>query len=511
MLAVPIQYHIRNKRELERCSIQEIATTMNVDWRTAKKYADRTDWSEQVVSQRRKPSILSPFHELIDSWMEEDERLPRKQRRSSVRIFNLLRDTHDYHGKYRTVAAYIERKRLIERIEHIKGSERLVHQPCEAQVDFGTVHVIEGGELVERKQLTISFPYSNAAYGCPMPSENAECFLEALGRMFQWCGGVPKSIWFDNLSAAVVAVQKRGERQLTEVFQKFVSHYRFQAIFCNPASGNEKGHVEGKVGYTRRNWCSPPPTVDSLEQLESFLKREAEADMNRPHYEKGMSISTLFNEEREQFLALPSAPFLAERHEKTRLNGYRELQFDKYSLPLPQAKPRQKVQLRIRWNEIDVCADDGDWTLIATIPRPYTKKMHPIDWHAVFSGFKKRPRVIGHSAFRSLLPESTRMWLDIEEIEIRIRRIDAIIGWLKQHSIETIGEALAEYVASNDSHSTERVTQRLLALSYPIPKPEPFLETHTPASFQGDQPDLSAYNQFSRGCLSDDRNIARHL
>ncbi len=511
MLAVPIQHHIRNKRELERCSIQEIATSMNVDWRTAKKYADRSDWSERVVPLKRKSSILGPFHELIDSWIEEDERLPRKQRRSIMRIFHLLRDEHQYLGKYRTIATYIERKRFVQRIGHMKGAERLMHQPGEAQVDFGTIHVIENGELIERKQLTLSFPYSNAAYGCPMPSENAECFLEALGRMFQWCGGVPKTIWFDNLSAAVVAVQKHGERQLTNVFQKFVAHYRFEAVFCNPASGNEKGHVEGKVGYTRRNWCSPPPTVDSLEQLESFLKREAEADMNRPHYEKGTSIAILYNEESEHFLTLPANAFVAERHEKTRLNGYRELQFDRHVLPLPQANPRQKIQLRIRWNEIDVCADDEDWTIIATIPRPYTKKTHPIDWYAVFSGFKKRPRVIRHSAFRPLLPESVQTWLDVDDMELRIRRIDAVSNWLKQYKIETIGEALAEYASSNDSHSIERVTQRLLAISYPIPKPEPFAEIHTPASLQGDQPDLSAYNQFSRGCLSDDRNITRHL
>lgn len=54
-------------------------------------------------------------------------------------------------------------------------------------------------------------------------------------------GGVPKTIRFDNLSAAVKKVLPNGERQLTEEFQNFVLHYGFEYEFCNPNSGNEKG------------------------------------------------------------------------------------------------------------------------------------------------------------------------------------------------------------------------------------------------------------------------------
>lgn len=62
---------------------------------------------------------------------------------------------------------------------------------------------------------------------------------------------------FDNLSTAVVKVLEDGERELTEGFTCFKLHYRFQAEFCNPASGNEKGNVGNKVGYSRRNTFVP--------------------------------------------------------------------------------------------------------------------------------------------------------------------------------------------------------------------------------------------------------------
>ena len=41
------------------------------------------------------------------------------------------------------------------------------------------------------------------------------------------------------------------------------AHYGFEPVFCNPASGNEKGLIENLVGYIRRNVCVPLPKVKS--------------------------------------------------------------------------------------------------------------------------------------------------------------------------------------------------------------------------------------------------------
>lgn len=55
--------------------------------------------------------------------------------------------------------------------------------------------------------------------------------------------------------------------QLTEGFQRFCAHYRFEAVFCNPYSEHGKGHVESKCGYAKRNWALPIPVYESHEQL----------------------------------------------------------------------------------------------------------------------------------------------------------------------------------------------------------------------------------------------------
>ncbi|MCM3473762.1 IS21 family transposase, partial [Brevibacillus borstelensis] len=82
---------------------------------------------------------------------------------------------------------------------------------------------------------------SNTFYFQVFQSQNRECFLEGLKRIFHYIGGVPKVIRFDNLSPAVKKIMPNGQRELTEEFQNFVFHYDFEYEFCNPGSGNEKG------------------------------------------------------------------------------------------------------------------------------------------------------------------------------------------------------------------------------------------------------------------------------
>jgi transposase len=103
--------------------------------------------------------------------------------------------------------------------------------PGEAQVDFTTIQVSHDQQLMTYKLLVVSFPYSNTAFVYPTPEENQECFLEGMKQCFEQMGGVPRRMWFDNLSAAGVHIGKHGERQLTEGFQRFCAHYRMEAIF----------------------------------------------------------------------------------------------------------------------------------------------------------------------------------------------------------------------------------------------------------------------------------------
>ena len=102
-------------------------------------------------------------------------------------------------------------------------------------------------------------PCSNGGFAVPLPGENILCFLYGLQQVFEMSGGVPRKMRFDNLSAAVISIGKKGQRVLCEQFQRFMLHYRFEAEFCNPGKGNEKGCTENKVGSTPLQLVSALP------------------------------------------------------------------------------------------------------------------------------------------------------------------------------------------------------------------------------------------------------------
>ena len=253
----------------------------------SKKYADREDWNEPVRKNIRKSPVMDPYKEIVDTWLSEDKLVPRKQRHTAKAIFDRLVKEHSFAGGYRTVCTYVEKRKKSMKLEEAKAYEKLEHPSGEAQVDFYTMKVSKESEFVDRKVLVLSYPHSNAAFVQPVPAENQECFLEALKRLFEKSNGVPHTIWFDNLSAAVAHISKNGDRTLTDSFLKFRAHYGFKSVFCNPASGNEKGNVENKCGYTRRNFCVPIPIYENLEKLEKELDERSSFDMDRAHYQKG--------------------------------------------------------------------------------------------------------------------------------------------------------------------------------------------------------------------------------
>lgn len=492
MLKVPQQQYIHFLRQMDGCSIQEIAKQTKVNWRTAKKYADRENWNKGFEVHERRFPILGECTEIIDTWLTEDGSLPRKQRQTGTRICSRLKDEHGYTGSLRTVLSYVQYRKEQMKLENAPSYERLEHIGGEAQADFGTHQVVRDGQYLERKVLTLSFPYSNAAFVYPVPSENTECFLEALKHCFKEAGGVPRRIWFDNLSAAVVSVGKEGQRTLTETFTKFCSHYRFEPIFCNPASGNEKGNVENKVGYGRRNWCSPPPVVESDEAFEALLLSSAKEDMDRAHYSKEKKIADLWQEEWPLLLTLPQVPFEVFKLETRKLNKYGEFQHgDGKWYAVLKGKAEQVVTLRLRYKDMDILSSSTG-EILATIPRHYVDKVTPIEWLDVVSRWIKRPRSVSHSSFASMLPAFMRVYLQQCEIDVRKSRLVLVKRLLGTYSVQEMEEALA--ALKQEGNVDVLLEHKLYALRHPMDTIVPFEESHTPTSVIGHNPDLSVYD-----------------
>jgi transposase len=97
---------------------------------------------------------------------------------------------------------------------------------------------------------------------------------------FDFFGGVPLRTSYDNTSIAVTKVMGT-ERELTRAFLALESHYLFELHFCHVGRGNEKGHVETHVGYSRRNLLVPVPSFPSWAAHNEYLTACCYADLFR--------------------------------------------------------------------------------------------------------------------------------------------------------------------------------------------------------------------------------------
>lgn len=495
MLKVPQQQYIKLMREIEGCSISEIAERANIDWRTAKKYADKEDWTPEVASRNRRSPIMEAYHDIVDTWLSEDQKLPRKQRHSATKVYRRLVEEYQFSGSDRTVRSYISKRKIALALEEAQTYQRLEHPGGEAQVDFCTIQVSKDGQLMEYKLLVASFPYSNAAFVYPVPKENQECFLEGLKQLFMQIGGVPKRIWFDNLSAAVISIKQDGDRQCTDGFLRFTAHHRFEAVFCNANSGNEKGHVENKCGYSRRNWCVPIPVFSTHEALAQDLVATAKADRQRMHYAKAIPIETLWQEESVKLLALPKVPYQVFRLESGKINGYGEIRFEQTNFPILSLNPGAEVLLKIYWNHVEIL--DQNYQLVGKFSRPYTHKTTDIPWKEVIQGLKRKPRSVNHSLFVRMMPPIVQEFIKQDDLSCRKERLNWLDTWMNSDSLAAIATALTEEDWAQEA-LPDRMIHRLYAQRHPI-CPSEFPESFSPPQARDYTPDLTAYDRLHKG------------
>ena len=222
----------------------------------------------------RRPK-LDGFSGIIDQILEADKLVPKKQRHTSKRVFERLRDEHGFAGAITIVKDYIfvARQRLREMFVPLS------HPPGHAQADFGEALAVIGGIECKIHFLVMGLPHSDACFVKAYPAETTEAFCDAHVEAFAFFGGVPVSILYDNTRIAVARILRGGQRKRTRVFSELVSHYLFEDRFGRPGKGNDKGKVEGMVGYTRRNFMVPKSQFASFDDLNAHLAEQCRKRM----------------------------------------------------------------------------------------------------------------------------------------------------------------------------------------------------------------------------------------
>jgi transposase len=342
MRGVELYGRVRYAVQIEGISRREAARRFGIDPRTV---AKMLSFSVPPGYRRSRPASrpkLDPFIGVIDAILEEDKARPAKQRHSSKRIFERLRDEHGYGGGLTIVKDYAHAAR--QRLREVFVPLR--HDPGQAQADFGEAVAVIGG--VERKIhfFAMDLPHSDAGFVQAYPAETTEAFCAGHVAAFAFFGGVPASILYDNTRLAVARILGDGARQRTRVFSELQSHYLFADRFGRPGRGNDKGKVEGLVGLIRRNYLVPVPHVASFAALNEQLL----ADCRRRFAERLRGHSETIGERLARDLAcfhdLPASPYDACDKQPGRVSSLSLVRYRGNDYSVPTAYGHRAVLVR---------------------------------------------------------------------------------------------------------------------------------------------------------------------
>ena len=418
MLAMDQIHHIRALFYEQGYNISEIAEATGRDWKTVAKYIDMADFNEPLpipVSKKQFCPKLDPFKPIIDEWLEEDKKHQRKQRHTAKRVYDRLRkEVSGFDCSYRLVAEYVSKRKVEMNLKRTEGFLPLEHHPGEAQADFGKAEFYEHERLITGNHLVLAFPWSNAGYLQLFYGENTECLLEGLDAIFHFIGGVPREIWFDNASSMVTKVIKGGGRNLTDRFVRFREHYGFQSVFMNPDEGHEKGNVENKVGYGRRNLLVPVPRFEHLLEYNVQLLKDSEDDLDRPHYYKPARISELFNSDRRALMPLPSIRFDTSRIiTGLSTDGYGCFTLDKGKHEYSSAPKYALGTVNARLTSSTVTVLDNNYDEIVTHRRLYgDDHQASMEWVPYLDYISRHPRSLKNTGIYGMMPDTMQSYLN---------------------------------------------------------------------------------------------------
>lgn len=443
MLSMDDIKYIRRMHDVEGCSIREIMRRSGYHYETVKKYLGMEDFNNQPKPHKELPSLLDPLKPIIDGWLESDVKSPRKQRHTAKRVYERLQEEHadKLEVKLRTVQYYVSKKKKELYTEKSKGYIPLEHPAGEAQVDFCKFSYYDNSNtLQEGRKLTVSFPQSNAAYCQVFRGENQECLLQGIQNIMKHMNKVPFRMVFDNLSAAVAHIGIGKERTLTEGFKRFVEHYGIEPIFCNTSAGWEKGNVECKVGYERRNMFVPIPTILDFDQLNKKLFECCERDMQRKHYNKEQLIAELFEADKEAMLTVSPVDFKVSRFQAAKTDKYGKVMFETNLYSSSPKLAQESVYLEITSDTITIM--DTNYNPVVTHRRLYEKYGESMDWLPYISLMARRPTALKYTGFYQELPGIWQNYLSGLPSEKKREALLTLNTILQKHDIEAATDAL---------------------------------------------------------------------
>lgn len=483
MIDVAILSVIRRWHRREGMKIREIVRRTGLSRNTVKKYL-ASDVVEPRYPKRRSPSKLDSHAATLSAWLKAHAAQHRKQRRNLRQMYRDLKAL-GYEGSYDRVTAFARTYRRSEQ-ERLRTAGRgtfvpLIFAPGEAfQFDWSEDSAVIANERRKLQVAQFKLCCSRAFVLRAYPLQTHEMLFDAHNRAFAVFGGVPRRGIYDNMKTAVDRVRKGKTRDVNARFSALVSHYLFEAQFCNPAAGWEKGQIEKCVQDARTRLWVGAPAFTSLDALNAWLEARCRAlwsetvHPEQPH----RTVAEVWEEERAELMPLPG-PFdgFIEQTKRVSPTCLVHIERNRYSVPASFAN--RSVSVRVYADRLVIVAEGA---VIAEHARIIERSHLPgrtvYDWRHYLSVLQRKPGALRNGAPFTQLPEGfRRLRAVLMKRPGGEREMVEILSLVLHHDEQTVLTAV-ELALESGAPSKQHVLNLLGRLLDP-PRPAPIA---TPAA-----------------------------
>ena len=457
MLEVIDIERIRRAHYVEGKSLRQISREMKHGYWTIRKALKSAEKQPYQLKEPKPAPKLDPFKTRIEELLKEEAGLPKKHRYTSRKLYEMLCE-EGYTGSQSNLRRHVGKRRRELRQTRPAVFIPLQFQPGEdAQVDWGEAHVIMDGEQRKVQLFVMRLCYSRRTFAMAYPTQRQEAFFGAHSAAFDYFGGVPHRVTYDNLKTAVQKVLSGRNRQEQERFVQLRSHYLFESRFCTPAQGHEKGGVEHGVKYVRQNMLTPLVKVGDFSELNRLLRERCEAEDARQVDRQPATIGEMFKQEAGYLRPCPASAYPNYITREVVLNRYCQVVFETNRYSVPADKAVKQLTLHIYPFHLEVW--DGQ-SCLASHRRSYERKQDILDPLHYLPLLAQRPGAFEHAAplqqWRSQWPpmyEQLRQQLQAEQPqEQATREFIAILQLHLNHPAEQVAAAIEEAVTSHIAH-----------------------------------------------------------
>jgi len=397
LLGIIRRWHLR-----DQVPLREIAKRLGISRNTVRRYL-RSETTEPAYAERQSASAIDPYAFQLSGWLKTEAAKSRKQRRSLKQLHEDLSEL-GFGGSYDRVAAFARQWREGQ-TEWVNSARKRTYVPLsfapgEAfQFDWSEDWAVIGGERTKLQVAHFKLSNSRAFYLRAYLLQTHEMLFDAHAHAFHAFGGVPRRGIYDNMKTAVDKVRSGKDRDVNARFEAMVSHYLFDAEFCNPASGWEKGQVEKNVRDSRhRIWQKIQP-FGSLDELNAWLGAECERLWrDAKHPEADISVWEAWQAERPHLMPY-GKPFDGFVEHPKRVSPTCLVTHERNRYSVPASFANRPISLRVYADRLVFVAEGK---VVAEHERDITRDHGPgrtiFNWRHYLAVLQRKPGALRNGA-----------------------------------------------------------------------------------------------------------------